>query len=252
MNPDRTVLTDFMWKRIENILPGKKTDPGGTAKDNGLFLEAVLWRKRVGSPWRDLPERFGKWNSVYKRFRRWAESGVFEGVFKALSEKFDLEYLSIDGTVVQAHRKAAGAPGGTRRQGIGRSRGGLTGKVIALADALGQSVRFVILPGQAHDLPVVPKLLEGLSLGAVVGDRAFDADWPVSELDRRGAGAVIPPGKNRKEPRDHDLEMYRWRHQIENLFAKPREFRAMATRYDKTDVSFMAGLHPGAGVTAAA
>ena len=90
MNPDRTVLTDFMWKRIENILPDRKTDPGGTAKDNRLFPAAVLWRKRVGSPWRDLPERFGKWNSVYKRFRRWAESGIFEGVFKALSEKFDL------------------------------------------------------------------------------------------------------------------------------------------------------------------
>ena len=252
MNPDRTVLTDFMWKRIENILPDRKTDPGGTAKDNRLFLEAVLWRKRVGSPWRDLPEKFGKWNSVYKRFRRWAESGVFERIFKALSEKFDPEHLSIDGTVVQAHRKAAGAPGGTRRQGIGRSRGGLPGKVIAVADAPGQSVRFVILPGQAHDLPVVSKLLEGLSFGAAVGDRAFDADWLVSELDRRGAEAVIPPGKNRKEPRDHDREMYRWRHRIENLFAKPREFRAMATGYDRTDVSFMAGLHPVAGVIAAA
>ena len=128
----------------------------------------------------------------------------------------------------------------------------MTGKVIAVADALGQSVRFVILPGQAHDLPGVPKLLEGLSFGAVVGDRAFDGDWPVSELDRRGAEAVIPPGKNRKEPLDHDREMYRWRHRIENLFAKPREFRAMATGYARTDVSFMAGLHPVAGVIAAA
>ena len=205
MNPDRTVLTDFMWKRIENILPGKKSDPGGTAKDNRLFLEAVLWRKRVGAPWRDLPEKFGKWNSVYKRFRRWAESGVFKRVFRALSEKFDLEHLSIDGTVVQA-----------------------------------------------HDLPVVPKLLESLSFGEVVGDRAFDAGWLVKEFDRRGAGAVIPSRKNRKEPRDHDLEMYRWRHQIENLFLKIKEFRAMATRYARTDVSFIAGLHPGAGVIAAA
>ena len=156
-----------------------------------------------------------------KRFRRWAGSGVSGGVFRALSEKFDLEHLSIDGTVVQAHRKAAGAPGGTLRQGIGRSRGGLPGKAVALADALGQSVRFVILPGQAHDLPVVPKLLEGLSFGAVVGDRAFDADWPVSELDRRGAGAVIPPGKNRKEPRDHDREMYRWRHRTGTCLRNP-------------------------------
>ena len=252
MNPDRTVLTDFMWKRIEHILPDRKSDPGGTGRDNRLFLEAVLWRMRVGAPWRDLPERFGKWNSVYKRFRRWAKSGVFKGVFKALSERPDLEHVSIDGTVVRAHRKAAGAIGGTRRQGIGRSRGGLTSKVVAITDALGYAVRFVILPGQAHDLPGVPKLLKGLSFGAVVGDRAFDADWLVKELDRRGAEAVIPSRKNRKEPRDHDREMYRWRHRIENFFAKPREFRAMATRYARTDVSFMAGLHPGAGVIAAA
>ena len=104
MNPDRTVLTDFMWKRIEHILPDRKSDPGGTGRDNRLFPAAVLWRKRVGASWRDLPESFGKWNSVYKRFRHWAESGVF----RALSEKFDLEHLSIDGTVVQAHR---GEPG---------------------------------------------------------------------------------------------------------------------------------------------
>ena len=145
----------------------------------------------------------------------------FRGCFQGFVRKVRPGYVSIDGTVVQAHRKAAGAPGGTLRQGIGRSRGGLPGKVIALADALGQSVRFVILPGQAHDLPVVPKLLKGLSFGAVVGDRAFDADWPVSELDRRGAEAVIPPGKNRKEPRDHDREMYRWRHRTGTCLRNP-------------------------------
>ena len=65
MNADRTVLSDAMWVRVEHMLPGKATDPGGTAADNRLFLEAVLWRFRTGSPWRDLPERFGNWNSVY-------------------------------------------------------------------------------------------------------------------------------------------------------------------------------------------
>ena len=112
MNPDRTVLTDAMWVRVEHMLPGKATDPGATAADNRQFLEAVLWRTRTGSPWRDLPERFGNWNSVFKRFRRWATSGVFKRVFNELSDEFDLEYVFIDGTIVQAHQKASGARGG--------------------------------------------------------------------------------------------------------------------------------------------
>jgi len=117
MNADRTVLTDEMWARIRDMLPGKASDPGGTAVDNRLFMEAVLWRFRTGSSWRDLPERFGNWNSVFKRFRRWTLSGVFERVSDALSEEFDLECVFVDGTVVQAHRKASGAKGGPRARG---------------------------------------------------------------------------------------------------------------------------------------
>ncbi len=120
MNADRTMLTNKMWKRIEPLLPGKATDPGVTAADNRLFVEAVLQRIRTGAPWRDLPPRFGKWNSVYKRFRRWTLSGVFERVFNALSEAFDFEYIFIDGSIVQAHQKASGAKkGGPADRGSG-------------------------------------------------------------------------------------------------------------------------------------
>ncbi len=114
MNSDRTLLTDRMWHRIEPLCPGKATDPGVTAADNRLFVEAVLWHVRTGAPWRDLPPRFGKWNSV---FRRWAKAGVFVRIFKALSEAFDLEYVCIDGTIVKAHAKAAGAKGGPAIRG---------------------------------------------------------------------------------------------------------------------------------------
>ena len=92
------------------MLPGKATDPGATAADNRQFLEAVLWRTRTGSPWRDLLEHFGNW-SVFKRFRRSAVSGVFKYVFNKLSDEFDLDYVFIDGMIVQAHQKASGARG---------------------------------------------------------------------------------------------------------------------------------------------
>ncbi len=117
MNADRTVLTDAMWARIEPMLPGRATDPGATAADNRRFVEAVPVRFRTGSPWRDLPERFGNWNNVFRRFRRWALSGVSGRVFNALSEEFDLEWVFVDGTIVQAHRKAAGAKGGPAARG---------------------------------------------------------------------------------------------------------------------------------------
>ena len=114
MNSDRTVLTDAMWARVEPLLPDKATNPGVPAADNRLFVEAMLCRFRMGSPWRDLPERFGSWNSVFRRFRRWALSGVFERVFNVLSEEFDLEHVFVDGTIVQAHQKASGARGALR------------------------------------------------------------------------------------------------------------------------------------------
>ena len=119
MNTGRFVPADRMRGRIEDMLPGRRGSPGRTAADNRLFLEAVLWRARTGSPWRDLPEEFGNWNSVFKRFRRWARKGVFDSIFKVLSENFDLEYVSIDGTVVQARAKASGGKGGPIRRRSG-------------------------------------------------------------------------------------------------------------------------------------
>lgn len=87
-------------------------DPGRSGEDNRLFFEAVLWVARTGSPWRDLPDRFGKWFSVWKRFRRWALKGVFEKIFTALSGEPDFEYALVDGTIVKVHRHGAGAKGG--------------------------------------------------------------------------------------------------------------------------------------------
>jgi len=104
----RFELTDEQWKRVEGLLPGKVGDPGGTAKDNRLFLDAVLWIARTGAPWRDLPPRFGEWNSVFQRFNRWSKKGVWEQVFEALQDP-DLEWVMLDATIIRAHVHAAGA-----------------------------------------------------------------------------------------------------------------------------------------------
>ena len=110
----RLVLSERQWKRIEKLCVGKMEDPGGTGTNNRMFVEAVLWIARTGSPWRDLPEVFGKWNSVFVRFNRWSEGGVWQRIFAAMADDPDFEYLIVDSTIVRAHQHAAGAKGGLK------------------------------------------------------------------------------------------------------------------------------------------
>ena len=105
----RYALRDDQWERIKDLLPGRPGHVGVTAKDNRLFVEAVLYRYGAGIPWRDLPERFGDCKKVHTRFCRWATSGVWERVFQHLAGGADNEYAMIDGTIVRAHQHSAGA-----------------------------------------------------------------------------------------------------------------------------------------------
>ena len=114
MSEERLVLTDRQWSIIEPLCLGKKSDPGRTGGDGRLFLEAVLWIARTGSPWRDLPPHFGKWNTVFKRFRDWVKADVFKRIFDALSDDPDMEFAMIDGTIVKVHRHGQGAKGGLK------------------------------------------------------------------------------------------------------------------------------------------
>ncbi len=122
---------------------------------------------------------------------------------------------------------------------------------MALTDAVGHLIRFVVLPGQTHDLKAVPELLDDLTCEMLIGDKAFDADGVLDTVAERGATAVIPPRSNRSTPRDFDRDADKERHRIENVFAKIKEFRGLATRYDKTLASFAAGIYLMAGVVAA-
>jgi transposase len=105
----RYALRDDQWERIKDLLPGREGHVGGTAKDNRLFVEAVLYRYRAGTPWRDLPERFGDFRVIHTRFSRWSRSGVWERVFEVLAADADNEYHMIDSTIVRAHQHSAGA-----------------------------------------------------------------------------------------------------------------------------------------------
>lgn len=106
MSP-RHALTDEQWNRIKGLLPGKVGDPGQSGRDNRLFVDAVLFIAKTGAPWRDLPERFGNWNSIWRRFDRWSDKGVWECVVKELGD-VDLEELQLDSTSIKVHLAAVG------------------------------------------------------------------------------------------------------------------------------------------------
>jgi putative transposase len=121
----RHELTDAQWNLIRAHLPGKRSDPGRTAKDNRRFVDGVLWLARTGAPWRDLPKRYGRWNSAFQRYSRWCKRGIWQQVLEALGGDVDLENLLLDSTTVRAHQHAAGAKGGeTARRWAGPEAGG--------------------------------------------------------------------------------------------------------------------------------
>jgi transposase len=124
----------------------------------------------------------------------------------------------------------------------------MTTKILALTDALGNLVRFVLLPGQRFDTVGVAPLIDGLSFGALLGDKAFDSNVIIADLNERGAKAVISQHPRRTFPLTIDEEMYKWRHLIENFFCKLKEFKRIAMRADKTDQSFASMVHLAAAV----
>ena len=117
-----------------------------------------------------------------------------------------------------------------------------------MTDALGNLVRFELLPGQRYDTIGVAPLIKGIEFGGMIADKAFDANWIVAELNERGAKVVISQRPKRKAPLDIDQDVYKWRHLIENFFGKLKEFKRVAMRSDKTDTSFAAMIYLGSAI----
>jgi transposase len=124
----------------------------------------------------------------------------------------------------------------------------MTTKILALADALGNLVRFVLLPGHRFDTIGVPPLIQDVEFGGLIADKAFDSNAIIADLNERGAKAVISQHPRRSTPLQIDAEVYKWRHLIENFFCKLKEFKRIAMRSDKTDRSFSAMIHLAAAV----
>jgi transposase len=235
----RHEITDEKWDTIKDLLPGKKGDPGATAKDNRLFVNALLWIAKTGAPWRDLPERFGKPNSVFQRFSRWCKTGVFQTIMEKLQDP-DLGTLMLDSTIVRAHQHAAGAEGSSAEQeALGRSRGGFSTKIHVACDGLGKPVTLLLTPGQDHDVTQGPKLIANCKAKKVIADKGYDSDALIEQIKTQHAEPVIPPRANRTEDRAYDKDEYKKRNVIERFMNTIKQCRRVATRYEKTARNFL-------------
>ncbi|WP_315780953.1 MULTISPECIES: IS5 family transposase [unclassified Bradyrhizobium] len=235
-------LSDREWALIKPLLPNK---PRGVGRvDDRRVLNGIFYVLRTGSPWRDLPERYGPYTTVYNRFNRWAKAGVWVQIFEVLAARSPQSMALIDSSIVRAHQHAAGGKKGARIT-IGRSRGGLSTKINAVVDENGLPVRLMLTPGQAHDLRAAPFLLQGLKCRDVVADRGYDADALLHMIRAHGARAHIPSTSQRVVQRSVSRRIYRKRNLVERFFCKLKHFRRIATRFDKLARNFLAAVALG-------
>jgi len=227
----RLMLSDEFWSKLRPIMlqNGIYDKPGLRS-----MVEGMLHRMRVGCPWRDLPAEFGCWNSIYQKFNRWSSKNKLMNIFKSLVQDPDLEWEFIDGSLVKAHQHSSGAAG-QEDQAIGKSVAGNTTKIHMVVESCGFPIAFEITGGEVHDCKIAPDFIEKLPCSDyVIADKGYDSEDLRDMIRKKSSIPVIPRKSNSKKGNfDMDWSLYKLRHLVENIFARLKHFRAIATRYDK-------------------
>jgi transposase len=236
-NMPRTMLSDAQWTLLYRVM--QFSNRVYNKPQHRMTLEGILYRMRTGCPWRDLPPEFGHWNTVFKRFNLWSEKGVLLCVFKWLTRLSDTEWLFLDGSIIRAHQHSSGAAS-AEEQAIGKSRGGNTTKIHLSVDSVGLPVHFELSGGQVHDVVHAESLVtQSPKMVCVTADKGYDSERLREHIRQQGAQPNIPRRKNAKKGNgDMDWCLYKYRHLVENAFARVKHFRAIATRYDKLHRNF--------------
>ncbi|NJS40608.1 MAG: IS5 family transposase [Rhodobacteraceae bacterium] len=251
----RDLMTDAEWAFYDRFILAARAPNGRNPTNHRLVLNGIFWIARTGSLWRDLPEEFDKWSSVYRQFRRWTLAGLWEGILEALNESrlvpdalqmIDIEPVNATGSreparVVRAHHQAAGAKRGTPRQGLGRSRGSVTTKIHLRVNAAGLPMRSGITPGQTSDCLGFDLVMDDslTEPSVLLADRGYDSDKVRKTMEARNVVPVIPMRKSRKLRAAVDRTLFRLRNLVERCFNKLKNARRVATSYDKTAESVL-------------
>lgn len=234
-------ITDNQWQIIETCLPKVKST-GRPGLNSRTVFNAILFILESGTKWRYIPKEYGNWNSIYHKFRKWIEQGVFEKILQALIEDCQKYYLlEIDSTFCKVHQDGIGAIKKLENQAIGVSRGGKTTKIHALVNENFQLIKVILTGGEIHDSKVAIDLLEGINLEGktILADRAFIDEKIRNYIEENHGIACIPDKSNAVVKHDFDKEMYKSRNIIERFFQRIKKFRHIATRYDKLAICFL-------------
>lgn len=216
------------FNRIRRHLPPQKARK---RINDRLVLSAIFWVIMKGASWRQLPKFYGKWTTIYSRFKRWSKLGIFEKIFRVFAKRVNKKcYAMIDSTYVKTHRTAASMACNEPNRNIGRSRGGLTTKIHLLCNEYGMPIDFLITGGEVHDVKMAPKLILKNRMTGLIADKAYGSKKLRELLAQRKIKACIPVKSNAKVKINHDAAKYKIRHRIENMFARIKDQKGIALR----------------------
>ena len=271
---NRGDLSAAQWKRITPLLPPQKPDIGRPYQDHRRVINGILWILRTGAPWRDLPEYYGPWQTVSGRFYRWRKKGIWQSILQRLQQqaedsgKINWDIHEVDGSVIRAHQHAAGARRGElepnselsaieqvqQREALGWSKGGFSTKIHLRCDGHGLPITFLVSVGERHEAVLFEPLMEQGAVKRsgpgrprirprrVSGDKGFSSDKIRFYLRRRGIRYTIPRKVNEHRGGKFDKALYRMRNLVERCFNRLKQYRRIATRYEKQAENYLAML----------
>ncbi|MEM1363741.1 MAG: IS5 family transposase [Pseudomonadota bacterium] len=228
--------------RLEPFFPKSHGKP---RVDDRKVLSGIIFINRNGLRWRDAPSEYGPHKTLYNRWKRWSDKSIFARMFVELAKPGDeTDTLMIDATHLKAHRTAASlSQKGGKGRLIGLTKGGRNSKLHAVVDVLGRPIRLFMTAGHRSDYTGARVLLGDLPAAShLLADRGYDADWLRSGLEERGIFPCIPSRKNRKMQIPHDPERYKSRHKIEVMFGRLKDWRRVATTYERSPIVFLSAI----------
>lgn len=258
-------LTNEQWARLKPLLPPQKPSTGRTNLPHRPIINGILWVLRTGAPWEELPRRYGKHKTVSSRYYRWCKQGIWQRIFSELQAQADddgtLDWTIhfVDSTVIRAHQHAAGAKDSdAETEALGRSQGGFSTKLNVRADGQGRPLSFVLQPGQQHESRAFEPLMQsdvakrrrrGRPRGRplrVCADKAYSSQHIRHWLRQRGIRVTIPRKANERRGGRFNKELYKLRARVEQLINRLKQFRRIATRYEKRAENYLGMVTIGA------
>ncbi len=224
------------FNKLRRLFPARKRRD---RIEDRKVISAILLVIRYGLPWRQIPDFYGKWSSIYSRFIRWSRTGIIQKIFYFFAHKLPKRCKAmIDSTFSKAQRCASSMRSDKNNRHLGRSRGGITTKIHLLCNSEGYPMDFCLTAGHVSDIKTAPILTDRNKMKCLIADKAYGSKAYRKRLEDQHIEPCIPPKSNEKDPAEYDAELYKMRHVIENMFSKLKDWRGIAFRGNRCAHTF--------------